>query len=211
MTTRSCSSISRRSRSTSSLTRKELLPVTSSPTFTRHVAAIAALSALALVAVAPGVILGTGPTATPRSSKDPSEIGPGHNPAPPPVSSLAAKLSTSPSPWVSRRPVPGIVQSRQAPFFSSQYSVQNSWFDVVGAGYVVVYAGNDGEIFDQGLVVVEILDADQHRLGALEIYRTPTRVGPLRIESAEGRVLTMRSSSGATFTFNATLRTFGAL
>jgi len=155
------------------------------------------------------VVLGDGP-AGPQSSKDPRETGGGHNPAPGNPFSLAAKSNARPTPWVSSPPIPGIIESRQAPFFSSQYSIQNQWFDVLESGFIVVYAGKDGDT-DQGLVIVQILDATQRRVGSSEVYRTPQRAGSVRIVSARGRVLLLQSIAGATFSFDVIARKMQSL
>jgi|SRR5438309_4332300 len=172
----------------------------------RRLAVAAAVSG-GVVFLALASLAGAGPITGPQALKDPREVGPSHNPAPSAAALLPAKSSTTPSPWVSPRPVPGIVQSRQAPFPSSLYSIQNQWFDQVGSGFVVVYAGNDGQQFDQGIAVVETLDASQRRIGSLEVYRTPTRAGALQIIAAENGVLTLRSTAGAMFSFAVSART----
>jgi len=156
------------------------------------------------------VILGGSPAA-PQPSKDPREIGGDHNPAPRSSFSLASKADATPAPWVSPRPVPGIIESRQAPFFSSQYSIENQWFDVLESGFIVVYAGKDGDLADQGLVIVQILDAKQQRVGPSEVYRTPVRAGAIRIIGAQARVLLLQSITGATFTFDVIARKMQSL
>ena len=168
--------------------------------------AAAAISVAALLLVL-ATTAGAGPIAGPQATKDPRELGPGHNPAPLSAGSLPPKSLTTPSPWVSPQPVPGIVQSRQAPFPSSQYSIENQWFDQIGSGYVVVYAGSDGQVSDQGLLVVESLDANQKRVGSLEVYRTPIKVGALRVTAAQTGVLTLQATTGAVFLFDVSKRT----
>lgn len=107
--------------------------------------------------------------------------------------------------------VTGIIQSGQTTI--KEMNATNQWVGVIGNERVRVYAGapRPGVGRDdpsQGFVVVETSSADGYtptKHGG--VYKTSHLDGALRIVSAHGNVLALRSSDGRTFTFDVASRT----
>ena len=99
-----------------------------------------------------------------------------------------------------------IVDSGLAPFPASSFTFENRWFEHTAAGDLVVYAGASHDDPTQGVLVVRQVG---QKLGPATAYRTPTHNGSVRIISAEGKKLSLMSSSGAHLSFDTTSRTFG--
>jgi hypothetical protein len=156
------------------------------------------LAATVLLAL-PVAIAVASSTATP--SKDMRQFAPPRSVQPVPASERVAKPLTATS-----RPEPawrrGIIDSGQAPFSAHQFIFQNQWQDVVGGKHTNVWAGAAGDDPQQGVVVVRTTTLDLAQAGSPEVFITPSRTGALRITDAQGTVLTLVDSTGATFTFH---------
>lgn len=107
-------------------------------------------------------------------------------------------------------PLPtGIFTQGQPPFPPAQYTITSAWRGVVGVEYVMVYAGALSADPAQGVVVILTLAVRHLGPGSPGgELRSPSRVGPLRIDSADGTVLHLVAPGGVAFTFDAARRSF---
>ena len=99
-----------------------------------------------------------------------------------------------------------IVESGQAPFPGSLYTFENRWYQATGQGDLVVYAGAARDDPSQGLVAARLIGG---KAGPAAVYHTPMRSGAVRIVGAQSTRLSLLSSSGTRFVFDASSRTFG--
>jgi hypothetical protein len=99
-----------------------------------------------------------------------------------------------------------LVESGQAPFPGSLYTFENRWYEATGEGDLVVYAGAERDDPAQGLVATRLIGVVP---GPAAVYRTPMRSGAVRIVGAEGKRLSLVSSSGARLVFDVSSQTFG--
>jgi hypothetical protein len=109
--------------------------------------------------------------------------------------------SDTPTPWRS-----GIFESGNAPFPSSVYYIENQWQDVVEGEHVNVFAGEYTQDPSQGVVMLALTSLDGKALSVKE-SPTPTKVGALKIVSANGFVLRLISTKGSSFTMDAATQT----
>lgn len=106
-----------------------------------------------------------------------------------------------------------IVESRLAPVPGVAFKAQNQWFETKNGVVIAVYAGAGTEQDEnQGIVVVQ--SQAEHAGGvpaavpADNMYRTPTKSGPVHITDADGERLTLLSTDGTKFVFDVASRTF---
>ena len=105
----------------------------------------------------------------------------------------------------------GIFTQGQPPFPAQQYALTSFWRGVVGAEYVTAYAGALSADPSQGIVVVITLAVKDLGAGSPGgEFRLPSRIGSLRIDSANGTLLHLVAPNGAAFTFDAALRIFSS-
>lgn len=108
----------------------------------------------------------------------------------------------------------GILHSGDAPFPAMQYVIYNQWYGMLNGDRVQVYAGgikdNPGISQDasQGVLIVLITTPDQ--IYSPEIYRTPTKAGPLRILEANGERLKLALPNTTVSFFDVPARQFVA-
>jgi len=122
-------------------------------------------------------------------------------------SAAQPELQTALSPLPHRAAGAGtIVESGLAPFPGSLYTFENRWYEATGEGDLVVYAGAERDDPAQGLVATRLIGVTP---GPAAAYRTPVRSGAVRIVGAEGKRLSLVSSSGARLAFDVSSRTFG--
>lgn len=102
----------------------------------------------------------------------------------------------------------GIVNMQQGPFLPSVFTVRNFWQGPVGSDWVLAYAGAkpnaDGTAGQGGIVLyTETVNQsggfDMHPLGT---FLAPAGCPALTITAIEGNLMTVRSISGRTLTFN---------
>ncbi len=88
-----------------------------------------------------------------------------------------------------------------SPLPAEVFVTHNAWQDLVDGHHVTVYAGSERGDPSQGVLVVFVtsLDLQTHRLG---LYRTPARVGALRVVAADAPRLTLVSTSGRLVAFD---------
>ncbi len=135
----------------------------------------------------------------PKSSSVKRAVGPDD------VAKAQANASSGQEPaWRS-----GVIDSGLAPFPAAMYQFENQWHEIVNGAHLKVYAGSLGKDASQGVVVIQQISLDNHAEAPREI-RAPAGVGSLRITAAQGNLLTLKSSQGAEFTFNAVTGTLAA-
>lgn len=109
-----------------------------------------------------------------------------------------------------------IIENGPAPF-PAYIFVANQWITEVNDKEILVYAGavrGDGaRQFDppwQGEVIVVVNTPDYSQFFPDEggEYQTPTKVGPVRIVSADGMKLTLNAPDGTSFVFDVVSRKF---
>ncbi|MPZ57462.1 MAG: hypothetical protein GEU91_13365 [Rhizobiales bacterium] len=135
--------------------------------------------------------------------------------SPPPKNPAAPPPTPAPTPaggpiTVPQRPAGAgiIVESGLAPLPGSVYKIENSWHKSEGNGFIQVFAGAEREDPAQGVVAVVVAPGNGQPSPPVEVYRTPTKAGAVRVVEAEGERLTLRTSSGATFIFDVPTRRF---
>jgi hypothetical protein len=103
-----------------------------------------------------------------------------------------------------------IVENGQAPFPSSSYSFQNHWYEESVNSLTIYYAGALGKDPQQGVLVLEHMTPDFHQrlAGNGTAYKTPSRVGAVRIVGAQGEVLHLIAQDGSDLYFDAASRQF---
>ena len=100
-------------------------------------------------------------------------------------------------------PVKGIDFTTAHP--SLRIDISQRFLESFGPG-VVVYAGAERDDPAQGLVATRLIGMTP---GPAAVYRTPMRSGAVRIVGAEGKRLSLVSSSGARLVFDVASQTFG--
>lgn len=102
----------------------------------------------------------------------------------------------------------GIIDGGQGPFSPDAFNMANGWQEIVDGTLIQVWAGSYGSKPDQGVVLVRHIADWQSptERGNLtsSSYDAPAEAGALRIVDWSGTVLTITSSSGATYLFDAT-------
>jgi hypothetical protein len=87
------------------------------------------------------------------------------------------------------------------PFSSADYLTNNSWSGTVDNEPITIFAGAVGGNSSQGVVIVESVNANGST--TLTPFVSPTANGTLTIESIKSNVLTLTSSGGGVFQFDA--------
>ena len=97
----------------------------------------------------------------------------------------------------------------QVPFSSSEFSSNTLYRGWVGSQWVNVYAGEawTNSSTQQGSGALRIYDAHMRLIG---VYTAPGATKWLKIEHAQGTVLTLTSDTGAALTFDLATNTFSA-
>ncbi len=99
----------------------------------------------------------------------------------------------------------GVASELDAPFPASEFVATNGWSGLVAGKLVFAYAGAVGDDPSQGAIAVVPLDS---AASALSMHLTSSRVGALRILTASGTQLFAVSTSGASFVFDVSTKTF---
>ncbi len=93
---------------------------------------------------------------------------------------------------------------------SSTFKDTNLWVERLPDRHIGVFAGGDGYAGDptQGLLVISVRTPppDDALIGDFEMYRTPTRAGPITITDAVGERLTLQAADGTRFYFDVATR-----
>lgn len=112
-----------------------------------------------------------------------------------------------------------IIETNFAPF-SSAYRISNYWVAEMDGNRTTVYAGGwqknpaGGEHSEEdlswpGVLIVSVEDENGDSIpNAGGEFETPTNAGPVRIVDAQGAVLTLVTTGGDTFYFDASSRTY---
>lgn len=101
----------------------------------------------------------------------------------------------------------GILNMAQAPFPTAEYAIDNRWQQQLPGGRLLqVYAGADAADPSQGLLIVETVPGT----APPAVYRTPDKLGALRIVAVDGSTFTLDSATGRQAVFDLSSRTFTA-
>jgi hypothetical protein len=84
----------------------------------------------------------------------------------------------------------------------------NAWQGEVGGRLVTVYAGARAGDSAQGVVVVVALERGNAARFSQQALATPSRSGAVRVVTADAPLVTLRATSGVTFTLDVTARRF---
>ncbi len=119
-------------------------------------------------------------------------------PRPPKQSERAPDAAAEPA-WRN-----GIIQSGLAPVPATLYVITNQWHQIVRGEHLNVYAGAFRGDTRRGVVIVETTRLDLNGPGSPGgVYTLPGGGGPVRIVSADGTRLTLRSDDATMFVFDA--------
>lgn len=119
---------------------------------------------------------------------------------PPPNPHFTPQPGPTAAPWGT-----GIFNIPQGPFSADEYDILNQWQNIVNGMHVNVYAGAYEHEKAQGLLVVILTSLDTTKVSG-NVYTTATKVGALRITSADGSRLQLKSVQGSSFVFDAAAR-----
>jgi hypothetical protein len=121
----------------------------------------------------------------------------------------AAALPTSPpvtyTPAPARSPYARPTGIREPPNLGAHpcdCNFLNAWTGVHNGWYLDAYAGSWEWYPDQGLLMLDRQTIDGHTTTG-DLFSTPTREGPIRIVSANGLQLTLQSTNGTRYIFDA--------
>lgn len=103
----------------------------------------------------------------------------------------------------------GFFEAPNYPCPSSLCLIRNEYQTVRNGRAIQVYAGSERPDTSQGLLYVKVIDPNRVGGAGEGTFRTPTRVGPLHLDSVSGDVLSFTTESGAHGTFNLATRQFG--
>lgn len=99
--------------------------------------------------------------------------------------------------------------------FSGHYLIENQWWETIGSQWIRVYAGaqrgdgaNDLPKPWQGMVFVSVLGLDGTMLPDGGSYKTPKKVGSVKIVDAQGQRLVLKAEDGTLFYFDVPTRQF---
>ena len=127
---------------------------------------------------------------------------------------LAASFFRAFSPISAPRATPTLTSgvftpSGQLPFSSGQFHATSAYRGWVGSHWVFVYAGESwiNAATQQGSGALRIYDSQRNLLG---VFITPSPTRWLEISGAHGETLSLRSDSGAVFSFNLVTDSFTA-
>lgn len=97
----------------------------------------------------------------------------------------------------------GILEASQSLWPPMEYRIENQWGEVAGDELVWVFAGAYGEAFGDragdGIAIIVRRTADTEAILSTQLVEAPPGAGALRVDAANGEVLTLSSSSGRTF------------
>ena len=100
-----------------------------------------------------------------------------------------------------------IFQTHQGPLPNSQFSVNNAYVGPVGSQWVIVYAGTLWTSYPStGIGALAIYD--QATLKPIATVKATDGASSLTLISAQGTLLTVKTNTGATLTFNLTTDAF---
>lgn len=184
---------------------------------------VAAMGVLALLVVPPARSVGT---PTPPSSVQP---GPAEKPAlraiieeetrrrarAPRADKAAlraardAQAATAPAPPAAApAPPTGIIDDVTGALPTSTDRLVNAWQGEVDGRLVTAYAGSRAGDSAQGVVVVVALERGNRARFSQHALATPSRSGAVRVVAAHAPLVTLRATSGATFTLDVAVRRF---
>jgi len=98
------------------------------------------------------------------------------------------------------------LQSNNAPFHGSLYTITSQWQNDVGGKHVQVYVGAETPFPSQGVVIVQITSLDLQTVRTVT-YLKPVTSGSLRIVAAQGSQLTLTAANGTSYVFDVVART----
>jgi len=98
------------------------------------------------------------------------------------------------------RPPTGIIDKIQEPFYSREVKIANLWQDFVNDELIQVAAGALTHDPSQGIVIVRNLTT---QIGGM-YYQIPNKTGTIYVAEANGTQLTLKTSQGETYFFDAT-------
>lgn len=116
-----------------------------------------------------------------------------------------AQAATAPA---APAPPTGIIDNVQGALPTSTDRLLNAWQGEVDGRLVTVYAGARAGDGAQGVVVVVALERGNAARFSQHALATPSRSGAVRVVAAHARLVTLRATSGATFTLDVTALRF---
>jgi hypothetical protein len=119
-----------------------------------------------------------------------------------------AQAATAPAPAAAPAPPTGIIDNVQGALPTSKDRLLNAWQGEVDGRLVTVYAGARAGDGAQGIVVVVALERGNTARFSQHALATPSRSGAVRVVTAHIPLVTLRATSGATFTLNVTTLRF---
>ena len=119
-----------------------------------------------------------------------------------------AQATTTPAPAAASAPPTGIIDNVQGALPTSTDRLLNAWQGEVDGRLVTVYAGARAGDSAQGVVVVVTLERGNTARFTQDALVTPSRSGAVRVVAAHAPLVTLRATSGATFTLDVTTLRF---
>jgi hypothetical protein len=119
----------------------------------------------------------------------------------------AQAATAPPAPAAPASPT-GIIDDVQGALPTSTDRLLNAWQGEVDGRLVTVYAGARAGDSAQGVVVVVTLERGNTARFSQHALATPSRSGAVRVVAAHAPLVTLRATSGATFTLDVTARRF---
>jgi hypothetical protein len=116
----------------------------------------------------------------------------------------AATAPAAPAP----APPTGVIDNVQGALPTSTDRLLNAWQGAVDGRLVTVYAGARAGDSAQGVVVVVALERGNTARFSQRALATPSRSGAVRVVTAHAPLVTLRATSGATFTLDVTTLRF---
>ncbi|HWD47900.1 MAG TPA: hypothetical protein VHM23_30020 [Actinomycetota bacterium] len=120
----------------------------------------------------------------------------------------AQAATAPPAPAAAPAPPTGIIDDVQGALPTSTDRLLNAWQGEVDGRLVAVYAGARAGDGAQGVVVVVTLEGGNGARFSQRALATPSRSGAVRVVAAHAPLVTLRATSGATFTLDVTARRF---
>ena len=118
-----------------------------------------------------------------------------------------AQAATAPAPAAAPAPPTGIIDNVEGALPTSTDRLLNAWQGEVDGRLVTVYAGARAGDGAQGVVVVALERGNTARFSQ-HALATPSRGGAVRVVTAHAPLVTLRATSGATFTLDLTTLRF---
>lgn len=120
-----------------------------------------------------------------------------------------AQAAAAPAaPAAAPAPPTGIIDDVQGALPTSTDRLLNAWQGEVDGRLVTVYAGARAGDSAQGVVVVVALERGNTARFSQHALATPSRSGAVRVIAAHAPLVTLRATSGATFTLDVTALRF---